>query len=64
MIVMARDALKLAKDLIDVRKLSLEAATETPFLTADTPEDKFFVVGTSLWNGMYIYISINNIIFI
>ena len=64
MIVMARDALKLVKDLMDVRKLlTLEDAMQTPFLTADTPEDKFFVAGTPLWNGMYFYISINNIIF-
>ena len=52
MIVMAKDALRIAKDLIDLRKIvSLEAALQTPFLTDDMPEDKFMITSNSLWNG-------------
>ena len=53
MIVMAKDALRLAKDLMDVRKIvSLEMALQTPFLADNMPEDRF--VDTSpILCGMY-----------
>ena len=49
---MSKDALRLAKDLMDVRKIvSLEMALQTAFLADDMPEDRFMITSTFLWNG-------------
>ena len=54
---MSEDALRLAKDLMDVRKIvNLEMALQTAFLADDMPEDRFMITSTFLWNGTeYIY---------
>ena len=54
---MSKDALRLAKDLMDVRKIvNLEMALQTAFLADDMPEDRFMITSTFLWNGTeYIY---------
>ena len=49
---MTKEALRLAKDLVDPRKVvSLEAALQTLFLADDMLEDRFMITSTALWNG-------------
>eukprot|EP00026_Physarum_polycephalum_P006314 Phypoly_transcript_06356.p1 GENE.Phypoly_transcript_06356~~Phypoly_transcript_06356.p1 ORF type:complete len:404 (+),score=67.21 Phypoly_transcript_06356:59-1270(+) len=48
---MQKEALELARDLIDVRKpLSIEEALKTPFLTESMAEDKFMSPTFAMWN--------------
>ena len=54
MIVMPKEIYRLARDLIDARRLlSLEDALQTPFLNRYMPEDKFTFSSPALWNGTH-----------